>query len=636
VPTVSFMIASLGGFAFHSFATGLGGVVQGTAQASAGDVARGSFNAGQVNYRNVSAGTTSLGNFSGWETRGFNTSFLQGQMGNITWQGGRVEGRGLSVAEALRLAASRGDDFTQNVIAAMSAIAGQNASANMVINPQGRLEHAEMVSGNGGFKVVYDGRGRLVVMKGGVEHGSIELDEKGEIKGFETNVQLGNITAEYVKSRANEYRELASAYSQAANTLKNLFSENRSAKDFENFRKALSKIAEKSFASVLEVAKALGLDKTIAEELVKAYGDKYSEEYRKRNATEFGITGGARGEASAKLGPGEDGLLPVKKSVGGTIYLDVRTGRIYTDEDIKAMSAYMSNEQRNQLVEKLTRSLQDRFGQSSSTSQSKRSDTTHTQGKEYSEGVDQSKVYEVADNFSKKAEEMRARADSLQVGLKQDPLHYYAKQKYEEALRAGKSKGEAVRYAMEEVANLRSNPEALEKWLEEFAKGQGIQPPNVNKERLDNIPNEVRKPEDIQKQGEALQKRVEDKIGDTQKHLSEEKKRLERYQPPTVSPQLSKNTFKLKEDEFRLNFGLKPQNDPRFIPHANEAKEWFKNQPNVYERFGSDVIDLGKKGGRFAINLGKGAINNVKESINAINQWDKNAPPEYRNLRYKP
>jgi hypothetical protein len=50
------MIASLGRYAFHSFATGLGGVVQGTAQSSAGDGARGNFNAGQVNYRNVSSG----------------------------------------------------------------------------------------------------------------------------------------------------------------------------------------------------------------------------------------------------------------------------------------------------------------------------------------------------------------------------------------------------------------------------------------------------------------------------------------------------------------------------------------------------------------------------------------------------
>jgi hypothetical protein len=615
VPTVSFMVASLGGYAFHSFATGLGGVVQGTAQASAGDVARGSFNAGQVNYRNVSAGTTSLGSFSGWDTRGFNTSFLQEQKGNIISQGGRVEGKGLSVDNALRLAAIRGDDFTKNVIAEMSAIAGQGASASMVINPQGRLEHAEMVSGDGGFRVVYDGRGRLAVMKGGVEHGSIELDEKGEIKGFETNVQLGNMTAEYVKGRANEYRELASAYGQVANTLKNLFSENRSAKDFENFRKALSKIGERNFSAILEVAKALGLDKTIAEELVKLYGDKYSEEYRNRNATEFGIKGGARGEFSAKLGVGEGGgLLPIKLSGGATGYLDISTGRIYTDEDVKAMSAYMSNEERNQLVEKLTRSLQDKLGKSSSSSQSKRTDTAYTQGKEYSEGVDQSKVYEVAENFSKKAEEMHARADSLQVSLKQDPLHYYAQQKYKEALRAGKSKGEAVRYAMEEVAKLRSNPEALEKWLNEFAKEQGIQPPNVNKEELNNIPNEVPRQEDIKKEGEELRRKVAGRIDNTREKISEERKKLERYQPPTVSPQLSEDMFRLKEDEFRLNLGRKPQNDPRFTPYANKAKEWYKNQPNPLRRVFNDVIDLGNAAGQHVVNFGEKFINFFPDS----------------------
>jgi hypothetical protein len=596
VPTVSFMIASLGGYAFHSFATGLGGIVQGTAHASAGDVARGSFNAGQVNYRNVSAGTTSLGNFSGWDMRGFNTSFLQGQMGNVKMQGGKAELEGGSPKQALALAATRGTQYAQNVVVSALGIAGPGASVTrMTMGSQGQIEYLEVVSGDGGFKVVYDGRGRFVVMKGGVEHGSIELDEKGEIKGFETNVQLGNMTAEYVKNRANEYRELASAYGQVANTLKNLFSENRSAKDFENFRKALSKIAESSFSAVFEVAKALGLDKIIAEELVKAYGDKYSEEYRKRNATEFGITGGLKGEFSAKLGVGEGGLLPVKLSGGITGYLDVRTGRIYTDEDIKAMSAYMSNEQRNQLAEKITRSLQDKLGQSSSSGQSKRSDWTYTQGKEYSEGVDQSKVYEIAESFNKKAEEMRARADSLQVSLKQDPLNYYAKQKYEEALRAGKTKGEAVRYAMEEVAKLRSNPEALEKWLNEFAKGQGIQPPNVNKESLNNIPNEVPKPENIQKQGEALQKKVEEKIGNTRGEISNERKKLERYQTPKVSPRLSEDMFKLKEDEFRLNLGPKPQNDPRFILHANKAEEWFKNQPGPLQRPIKDVGNFSKK-----------------------------------------
>jgi hypothetical protein len=91
VPTVSFMIASLGGYAFHSFAAGLGGAVQGTAQASAGDVARGNFNAGQVNYRNVSAGNTSLGNFSGWGTNFFTTSGLQENVGNITRRGSYMQ-----------------------------------------------------------------------------------------------------------------------------------------------------------------------------------------------------------------------------------------------------------------------------------------------------------------------------------------------------------------------------------------------------------------------------------------------------------------------------------------------------------------------------------------------------------------
>jgi hypothetical protein len=456
-------------------------------------------------------------------------------------------------------------------------------------------------------------------MKGGVEHGNIELDEKGEIKGFETNVQLGNMTAEYVKSRANEYRELASVYSQAANTLKNLFSENRSAKNFEAFRKALSKIAETNFASVLEVARALGLDRSIAEELVKAYGDKYSEDYQVRNATELGITGGVKGDLGVRAGVGDGGsLVPLKLGGGATVYVDVRTGRVYTDEDIKRMSAYASNETRQQLVERLVKSLQDKFGQSSSSGQSKRSDWTYTQGKEYSEGVDQSKVYEVAESFNKKAEEMRARADSLQVGLKQDPLHYYAQQKYEEALRAGKSKGEAVRYAMEEVAKLRSNPEALEKWLNEFAKGQGIQPPNVNKEALDNIPKELHKEEDIKRQGEALQKSVEEKMKNTRGEIHKGKKEIERYQLPTVSPQLSEDMFKLKEENFRLNLGSDPRKDPRFINHANKAQEWYKKQPNPLIRLRDDTIKLGSKAVQFLEDVG-GEVLTVYNNANQAN-----------------
>ncbi len=195
MPTVSFMIASLGGYAFHSFATGLGGVVQGTAHASAGDVARGSFNAGQVNYRNVSAGTTSLGSFSGWTTSALTTSMNQHQMGNVKMQGGRVELEGGDAKQALALAAMHGKQhaqFVQNVVASALGIAGSGASvARMVMNSQGQIEALEVVSGDGGFKVVYDGRGNLKVMKGGLEHGNIKLNDKGEIDGPGKANELG-------------------------------------------------------------------------------------------------------------------------------------------------------------------------------------------------------------------------------------------------------------------------------------------------------------------------------------------------------------------------------------------------------------------------------------------------------------
>jgi hypothetical protein len=169
---------------------------------------------------------------------------------------------------------------------------------------------------------------------------------------------------------------------------------------------------------------------------------------------------------------------------------------------------------------------------------------------------------------------------------------------------------------MEEVSKLTSNPEALEKWLNKFAEEKGIKAPNVNKEKLDNIPEEV-KPEKIQEEGKALQERVEGKLNKTRNVIHDERDKLRKYQTPTVSPQLSgEDMFKLKEEEFRLNFGSDPSKDPRFINHANKAQEWFKNQQNPYERFGSDVWSVTKWAGRFAINLGEKAI----DVYNAANQ----------------
>ncbi|AHE96853.1 hypothetical protein THERU_05115 [Thermocrinis ruber] len=594
------MIASLGGYAFHSFATGLGGVVQGTAQSSAGDVARGSFNAGQVNYRNVSAGTTSLGSFVGWRTDFFTTSGLQHTVGNITMQGGRVEGKGLSVDNALKLAAIRGDDFTQKVIASMSAIAGQGASASMVINPQGRLEHAEMVSGDGGFKVVYDGRGRLVVMKGGVEHGSIELDEKGEIKGFETSVQVGGLSLDYVKTKAKEITETARAYSQVGEAFKTIASKGIEAVDLKSLRDNLSKIVQSDFASFLEAAKAWGVDKDIVQAILKTLGQKYGSEFKTRDSFgfEFNLSGGV-GVGTGGGNKQGGSFWPLQFGGGASGGLNWN----YTDEQVKAMSTYLSRDEKNELVNKFIESLQNKSGQRSSDSQTKKSEQSYTQGKDVSEKASNSKVYEVAEAFGKQAEEMLAYAERLQASLKQDPLNYYAQQKYKEALAAGKSKGEAVRYAMEEVAKLRSNPEALEKWLEEFAKGQGIRDPKVDEKRLEGIQSEVPDPKNVQEKGKQLQGEVNQQINKTQEEMSQRKKELESYKPPKAK------LFNLQAPDIDLRFNL---NDPKLRAYEKDAQKWFKEQPSIPVRIFND----GKAAVNWEIDLGK---NLAKNLINAPN-----------------
>jgi hypothetical protein len=189
---------------------------------------------------------------------------------------------------------------------------------------------------------------------------------------------------------------------------------------------------------------------------------------------------------------------------------------------------------------------------------------------------------------------------------------------------------------MEEVYKLTNNPKALEDWLNKFAEEKGIKAPNVNREKLDQIPKEVPSPEKIQREGGELKEKVAGGISETQKKIHEGKKQLNRYQPPTVSPQLSEDMFKLKEDQFRLNLGSDPRKDPRFINRVNNAQKWFKDQPNPLRRAIDDAkdtaIEWGGKAWRFAIDLGKEAIN----AYNNVNQFDEKVDPKYKNLRYKP
>jgi hypothetical protein len=594
------MIASLGGYAFHSFATGLGGIVQGTAHASAGDVARGSFNAGQVNYRNVSAGTTSLGNFSGWTTGFFTTSGLQENVENITRQGDVVTLNKGSVGQAMAWM-SKLDEPSRRILANALAIAGGKGVVSMVFNEKtGQLQSLSIVGGDGGFAVHYDGSGKFVVEKGGVKHGSIELDDSGRIKGFETSVQVGGLSLDYVKTKAKEISETAEAYRQVGEAFKTIASKGIKAVDLKSLRDNLSKIVQSDFASFLEAAKAWGVDKDIVKEIVNMLKAQFGSEFKTTDT--FGANFGISGSFGLGWGGGKGGggIVPWKAGVGADVGIEWSS----TDSQIKAWSTYLSKDQKESLVDKFIQSLQNKSGQRSSDSQAKRSEQSYTQGKDVSEEVSNSKVYEVAEAFGKKAGEMLTYAERLQASLKQDPLNYYAQQKYKEALAAGKSEGEAVRYAMEEVAKLRSSPEALEQWLNEFAKQQGIRGPNVDEKKLEGIQNEVPDPKKVQQEGKQLQEEVDKKINATQQEISQRRDELRKYSPPKAK------LFNLQVPELELKFN---PNNPQFKAYEKQAQEWFKEQPNIAKRLLNNVKDTSIQAGagvkQFVIDLGKKAIN---------------------------
>jgi hypothetical protein len=498
-------------------------------------------------------------------------------MDNITRQGDVVTLNKGSVGQAMAWM-HKLDEPSRRIVANALAITGGQGLVSMVYNEKtGQLQSLSIRGGDDGFAVEYDGSGKLVVEKGGVKHGSIELDSSGGIKGFETSVQVGGLSVDYVKTKAKEIIETAEAYRQVGEAFKTIASKGIKAVDIESLRDNLSKIVQSDFASFLEAAKAWGTDERIVEAILRTVGRKYQHDYGVGNATRLGITGGVQGEV--KVGPGEGGLLPVKKSGGG--YFDANLGRYYTDEDIKRMAAYLSRDDKNELVKAFIESLQNKTGERSSDSQAKRNEQLYTQSKDVSEEASNSRVYDVAEAFGKKAGEMLAYAERLQASLKQDPLNYYAQQKYKEALAAGKSEGEAVRYAMEEVAKLRSNPEALEKWLNEFAKEQGIRRPDVNEKELENI--KVPTPESVREKGQKLDVEIGEKIADKRNEISQGLDELKLFNPRRA------NLFDFEKKDLDFRFNL---NDPKLKAYEKEAWKWYKAQPNPIRRAWNDFTDL--------------------------------------------
>jgi hypothetical protein len=548
-------------------------------------------------------------------------------VGNITRQGNVVTLNKGSVGQAMGLM-HKLDEPSRRILSNAIAIAGGNGIVSMVYNEEtGQLQSLSIRGGAGGFAVEYDGSGKLMIEKGGVKHGSVELDNSGGIKGFESSVQIGGLSLDYVRTKAKEISEIAQAYRQVGEAFKTIASKGIRAVDLKSLRDNLAKIVQSDFASFLEAAKLWGVDKDIIKETAKILGQKLNSEYRTLDGTQFTV--GASGSVGAGTGGGKHGggsFWPVQIGAAGSVGFDWN----YTDQQVRAMSAQLSRDQKNALVDKFIESLQNKSGQRSSDSQAKRVEQSYTQGKDVSEEASKSKVYEVAESFGKKAEEMLTYADRLQASLKQDPLNYYAQQKYKEALAAGKSEGEAVRYAIEEVAKLRSSPEALEKWLNEFAKGQGIISPNVNEGELEEIRDRVPNPKDIQQKGQELENGIEKKIEDTQKQIERRRNALKNYSPPKA------RLFNLQAPTIDLSFN---PNDPKFKLYEEYARRWFINQPSPLKRAVGDAWDtaarapeVAKKVGRFVIDLGEEVINNIEAWNKAANEMDS----KYGKIRYKP
>jgi hypothetical protein len=250
VPTVSFMVASLGGYAFHSFATGLGGVVQGTAQASAGDVARGSFNAGQVNYRNVSAGNTSLGNFSGWTTSFFTTSGLREDVGNITRRGNYVQVSGGRVGDVMGLgwqALANGDRAGFSALQFTRLALGQDAQmVNFEADTKGGVLGYTAV-GQDGTSISYrpgeGGTGVLTITRNGKTI-TTKVNGDGSIEGITTGKLSDGIVAMFGQSLAQSWAQELANVQKDADTLSNLISQAEGIRKSEDLEKFYQNVKE--------------------------------------------------------------------------------------------------------------------------------------------------------------------------------------------------------------------------------------------------------------------------------------------------------------------------------------------------------------------------------------------------------
>jgi hypothetical protein len=498
-------------------------------------------------------------------------------MGEITTQGGRVEAKGLDASRALTLAAMRGDKdgYTRNVVSAALAIAGQGASvARMGLNSQGRLESMEVVSGDGGFKVVYDGHGNLKVMKNGLEHGNIKLNDKGEIDGPGRLMNLGGINATDVQGMTKELQETAGIYRQVAEGIREFDSIKKDASRFQAFKETLGKLAQRDFNTFREVINALGKEKVFEEAIKEAIGKKRADEFSTTDSTELSV--GAKSGMPweiAKIIPAPNGGFQVT----------------YRDQSGKTFTTYLTAEEVKSAAEKVSNSLRTGSGQRGGTTISKTEGASYEKGVNESESFESGKMADVSKMLMKKADNVLTFANNQSVQMMDNPLNDYYQQKYEEGLKLfNGDRAKAIRYAHAETEKLINDKNALSSYIMQYATNQGLKDLRGTEQELTKVPEQVPTQKGIQEERKNIQDQVKQEQQGARREIEKGKDKISNFKVPTV------NLPKIEEPKLRLDF----LNNGKVPPEYNKYLKWLEEQKKEQP---PPVIRAAKDGGGIVI-----------------------------------
>jgi hypothetical protein len=420
-------------------------------------------------------------------------------------------------------------------------------------------------------------------MKGGVEHGNIMLNDKGEIDGPGRLMNLGGISASDVEGMTKELQEMAGIYRQVAEGLRDFDSIRKDARRFQAFKEALGKLLQKDFSTFREVINALGKDKVFENAIRELLGKKRADEFSTTDSTELkaGLKTGMPWEI-AKIVPGPDGGFYVS----------------YRDQSGRTFTTYLTAEEVKSALEKVSDSLKTGIGRRGGTTRSKTEGANYEKGVNESESFESGRTADVSKMLLKKADNALTFANNKSVQMVDNPLNEYYQQKYEEGLKLfNGDKAKAIRYAHEETEKLINNKDALKSYIMQYATNQGLKDLREKEAELREVPKQVPTQREIQEERGDIAREVKQKQQEARKEIEEGKEGIRSFNVPSVK------LPKIEVPKLNLNFyknGKVPPEYRKYLQWLNERKE---EQPNPFVRAYKDAKDTGGSAGSWMLNI---------------------------------